>query len=586
MGNKKTVIYIGDIKIDLFDYVNKNSSFFKKQYLDIVYNLSNYQIKNQKLKEKLKIDGYSFWEISSIQEKNIYRNSLAFKTIRYLALKDIIKKNKKKDIKIYSADYEIVRNLKEEFNFQNILYFDYKLRLIDSIKRKIKISKFLHYSSFIYFFLKNCNFKNSDNIVYAKKKYFIFSHFTHYDIKKFSKKIFYPKQWANLWELVKEDSNFLQLFIPGKKLKFYFQINNFLRKEKIADLKSENFLNNIIFFKNLIEVIKDFKFIKSKINYLELDETLKNDKNYKFFYRINKELFFSSFSGFILLQNLLWIRVFENLFKKLPKHDYGIYLFENQPWEKILIKCWRKFNQGELIGYSHTTVNFWHLNYFNNSEYNLSNDFIESSPDSIAISSEISKTFLLEQSICKDKLFEAEALRYNWILDKKKNVNRKKVENKILFLGDYEPGINAKLVNILNVIKFDLVNLGFEITFKPHPATTTKIIDRKINLSYDDLEDLVDDHSYVVSSNSTSAIIEILSCGLNTFLFIDKNNFDLSPIKNTQFEKKINFFYNKEDLLDKININIKIKNTNKNEIINYYYLDKELKKWKKKLNIN
>ena len=580
MCNKKTLVYIGDIKIDLFDYINKNSIFFKKQYLDIVYNLSNFQIKNQKLKEKLNIDGYSFWEISSIQEKNIYRNSLAFKTIKYLALKDIIKKNKKKDIKIYSVDYEIVGNLKEEFNFQNILYFDYKPGLFDLIKKKIKISKFFHYLFFIYFFLKNCNFKNPDNIVFTKKKYFIFSYFTHYDIKKFSKKIFYPKQWANLWELIKEDSNFLQLFIPGKKLKFFFQIENLLRKEKIADLKSENFLNNIIFFKNFIEVIKNFKVIKSKINYLELDKILNKDENYKFFYRINKESFFSSFSGFILLQNLLWIIVFENLFKKLPKHDYGIYLFENQPWEKILVKCWRKFNQGELIGYSHTTVNFWHLNYFNNSEYNLSNDFIDSSPDSIAISSEVSKNFLLEQSIGKEKLFEAEALRYNWILDKKKNINQKLLDNKILFLGDYEPGINEKLVKIANEIKFDLVKLGFEITFKPHPATITKNIDRTINLSYDDIEDLVDDHSYVVSSNSTSAIIEILSCGLNAFLFIDKNNFDLSPIKNTQFEKKINFFYNKEGLLDKIN------NAKNNEIINYYYLDKDLKKWKKKLNIN
>ncbi len=580
MCNKKTLAYIGDVKIDLFDYINKNSSFFKKQYLDIVYDLSNYQIKNQKLKEKLKIDGYSFWEISSIQEKNIYRNSLAFKTIKYLALKDIIEKNKNKNIKIYSADYEIVRNLKEEFNFQNILYFDYKPRLADLIKRKIKITKLFHYLSFIYFFLKNCNFKNSDNIIYTKKKYFIFSHFTHYDIKKFSRKIFYPKQWAHLWELVKKDSNFLQLFIPGKKLKFYFQIDNLLRKEKIADLKSENFLNNIIFFKNFIEVIKNFKAIKSKINYSELDETLKKNEKYKFFYRINKESFFSSFSGFILLQNLLWIIVFENLFKKLPKHDYGIYLFENQPWEKILVKCWRKFNQGELIGYSHTTVNFWHLNYFNNSEYNLSNDFIDSSPDSIALSSEVSKNFLLEQSISKDKLFEVEALRYNWILDKKKNMNKKKLDNKILFLGDYEPGINAKLVDIVNKIKFDLDKLGFEITFKPHPATITKNIDRTINLNYDDIEDLVDDYSYIVSSNSTSAIIEILSCGLNAFLFIDENNFDLSPIRNTQFEKKINFFYNKEELLNKI------KNTNKNEIINYYYLDKDLKKWKKKLNIN
>ena len=89
-------------------------------------------------------------------------------------------------------------------------------------------------------------------------------------------------------------------------------------------------------------------------------------------------------------------------------------------------------------------------------------------------------------------------------------------------------------------------------------------------------KDLSSVYSSAVSSNSTSAIIEALSCGRKTFLFIDKSNFDLSPIKNTKIEKKVDFFYTKKDLV------YKIKNCKHNfEPIEYYYLDKELKKWKK-----
>ena len=32
--------------------------------------------------------------------------------------------------------------------------------------------------------------------------------------------------------------------------------------------------------------------------------------------------------------------------------------------EKALITSWKKFKHGKLIGYSHTTINYWHLNYF------------------------------------------------------------------------------------------------------------------------------------------------------------------------------------------------------------------------------
>ena len=116
---------------------------------------------------------------------------------------------------------------------------------------------------------------------------------------------------------------------------------------------------------------------------------------------------------------------------------------------------------------------------------------------------------------------------------------------------------------------------------KPHPASIAKEnFINKVKLTNEDLEYLIETHKYIVSSNSTSAIIEALSCGRKTFLFIDKSNFDLSPIKNTKNREKVDFFYTKKDLV------YKIKNCKHNfEPIEYYYLDKELKKWKKELKI-
>ena len=581
MKEKNILVNVGNTEIDLFEFIDQNSEVLKNQYLNIILQLSNFVINNQSLKDRLYFKDYSLWEMSLLQEKNIYKNRFIFKTIKYLALKKIITDNINENIKIFYLESDLASCLETEFKNLKISFVGKSFSFLNKINQLIKKNIPLHFLYFLYYFFKNCSFRKFNDKVLIEKKFLIFSYFTHYDIKKFNEKIFYPKQWTGLWEEIIENANFLQIFLPNEKLKFFFQVENLVKKKNFKNLKKENFINYFIYYKYFLKVFRDFKVFKSKILYYNIVKKIKDSENLRYFFEINEEIFISSFSGYTLLQNLLWINIFENLFKNLPKHDYGMYLFENQPWEKAFVRCWKKYNQGKLIGYCHTTVNFWNLNYFNIKDYNSSDDFKKFSPDLIAVSSEISKNFIVNQSINLDKVIEVEALRYNWILDKKKDLNDKLIENrKIIFLGDYDKNINDKLIKILKQSKDELMDLGFQVSYKPHPATKIKNIDNKISVIKEDLEDLINNYRYIVSSNSTSAIIETLSCGLNTFLFIDKNNFNLSPIKNTKIEKNVEFFFTKDELINKIE-----NSQNNFEAVEYYYLDKELKRWKKILEI-
>ena len=581
MKEKNILVNVGNTEIDLFEFIDQNSEVLKNKYLNIILQLSNFVINNQSLKDQLYFKDYSLWEMSLLQEKNIYKNRFIFKTIKYLALKKIITDNINENIKIFYLESDLASCLETEFKNLKISFVGKSFSFLNKINQVIKKNIPLHFLYFLYYFFKNCSFRKFNDKVLIKKKFLIFSYFTHYDIKKFNEKIFYPKQWTGLWEEIIENANFFQIFLPNEKLKFFFQVENLVKKKNFKNLKKENFINYFIYYKYFLKVFRDFKVFKSKILYYNIVKKIKDSENLRYFFEINEEIFISSFSGYTLLQNLLWINIFENLFKNLPKHDYGMYLFENQPWEKAFVRCWKKYNQGKLIGYCHTTVNFWNLNYFNIKDYNSSDDFKKFSPDLIAVSSEISKNFIVNQSINFDKVIEVEALRYNWILDKKKDLNDKLIENrKIIFLGDYDKNINDKLIKILKQSKDELMDLGFQVSYKPHPATKIKNIDNKISVIKEDLEDLINNYRYIVSSNSTSAIIETLSCGINTFLFIDKNNFNLSPIKNTKIEKNVEFFFTKDELISKIE-----NSQNSFEALEYYYLDKELKRWKKILEI-
>ena len=69
MYDKNISVSIGEEKIDLSEFIDKNSELLKNQYLEIIFNLSNFLINNQSLKDRLIFNGHSLWEMSSFQEK-------------------------------------------------------------------------------------------------------------------------------------------------------------------------------------------------------------------------------------------------------------------------------------------------------------------------------------------------------------------------------------------------------------------------------------------------------------------------------------------------------------------------------------
>ena len=41
-------------------------------------------------------------------------------------------------------------------------------------------------------------------------------------------------------------------------------------------------------------------------------------------------------NGFLLLENLTWITLFDRMMSEVPFQRKGIYIYENQPWKELL----------------------------------------------------------------------------------------------------------------------------------------------------------------------------------------------------------------------------------------------------------
>ena len=56
-------------------------------------------------------------------------------------------------------------------------------------------------------------------------------------------------------------------------------------------------------------------------------------------------------------------------------------------------------------------------------------------------------------------------------------------KNKKFCFWNYEKNIDKNLIRIMNQSKDDLIKLGFEVSFKPHPASKVKSMDDNITMT-------------------------------------------------------------------------------------------------------
>ena len=571
-------------RIELKKFIEENSVFLKNDYLHYLNLLENIKIDKKKIRESyLYKKNYSLWEMSVFSEKNIYKYESISDVVKFLALVKICEKYEKSEIYLHNLDDKFAKKLSKSLYFSKKKIFFENINKTNFFDRK-NIKKFI-LSNIVFsilFFLKNLKFnfcfKNQKKILQnlKHKDIFVISYFTHYDQTKFKKGFFYPLQWGRLFEKKNVSFNVFQIFIASKIFKRFSYLNTYLNKKNIHGLSKNHFINNFVDFKMVFSVINDFFLIRNRLKINRYKREI-NNPILKDIFNIQSSDFKISLGGAFLLEHLLWINIFDKIFKEIPKQKLGLFLYENQPWEHAFIRAWRLNGHGKIIGYTPTTVNFWHLNYFNHKSSNkLKFENEKNSPDLIACSSGVAYNFFKNFNIPIQKLRKVESLRYNEI---KKLNHKKNAKKNFLILGDYSHEINKNMLKILDktINKFKLYD-KYNFYYKPHPATfVPKNLPKNFIVKNDyDLSFLLKRCKNVICSNSTSALIECYEYGNKVFLFNDIKTLDFSPIKSIKVFDFIKSFSNSNELYKIINLK-----SSQNRIKNFFYKGGKLPKWTK-----
>ncbi len=572
-------------EISIIDYLEKNKKEIRGEYLEFI-NLLNQKSGELNLLKFFDIDlGFNIWWASSINEKNPWKKNYIYEVLKIFALIKILEKNfpnkivlKIKDDRLRNALKKYCKVKKIEIETNTFIFKSFNLKFKYFFAKKI-ISCFYNFLRFFaynfsFFFQTRKKFKNTSD----KRNVSFFSFFDHFDISKCNKTFFYSNYWGDIQEVIINKNffiNWAHFHIPSQITRKPKNSQEIIKKinENSLNFEHHEILESYFSFDSLLWALSKWKILFFKTLFLKVEHFrnrfIYKDLDLSEYYFVD---FLEDSVGFNSLKNLIYFDVFKKYFDKLPKQQFGLFLNEEQFWEKTLIYFWKKNNHGHLISVPHgPNLRFWDIYQYQHSDYYKKNSDIPL-PDYIAVNN---RSFgnELQKFHSKNILIELEALRYTW-LDELEEV---KIDypSRILVLGDYLEDLTRKLLDSIHPAIIEMQS-KYKFSLKLHhnePMRSFDFKDLDIEVVKQNLKEIIKNYDICICGNMTYGAVDAFLAGLDVIVFVPNNEIDISPLQ----ERHVSYYHDEKELVNLLKNYTKIQNVKKDNLL---FINKDLVKWK------
>lgn len=439
------------------------------------------------------------WYTSSVASKSVFQTTI-FEQYVYIKLLEALSRDSKEYLLI-TDNIELLRNLKEiEPDFVHLEINSLPSQRKSSLfyKRLYRVCKNIFFCLLCRVLFKTGNLGKADVLLYSPIDDRVFGELPVYSDNYFGNlNPFLLEHKRNTFRIT-------QLEIPLKlvlNLRRYFKdvappfalisLSN-LVKTLIArfaiDIPDEDF-----------ECIEDTRLLK----YLLQEEQKKENENLNF------------------QSNLFYFYAFSRLDKILNKNAAFIYIFENQPWEKMVNMA---MEQRRRIGYQHTIIPI------NQLDYTLSNDERDTPLPSVILTSGKKWSDFLASYYPGVNIEIAGALRLSHLWSGPKISRLPVFKNIVLALPIYSPIAFSLQRQLLKILKNpDSFIHGYKIKIKPHPYLIRKDVlfedfNKFSNCEFVnlDISELIMNSELLISSSST-VVFESICKNCKTLYFIPES---------------------------------------------------------------
>lgn len=535
----------------LLKYAEANGERLRRKYLAWIHELGESRINGKRLIDELEIEkGLSYWWMTLLFEKSFYKSPIT-DVIRLLALDEVIVRLKPSTLNLASAN----RNLHETLRaYCRDLGISYRwTRPADQSRQHLCLRAIyralpqpiqgllglLHYLCLRWPLRQSGMAKWSG----GERSVLFCSYFIHLDKESCAAGQFHSHQWEELPRLLHERgirTNWIQHYLPSSAVP-----NTKVAKDWIGEFNKLHgerefhcFLDAHLSWGIVLRVVRrwvslsvrcwDLRGIKRAFNppgsRLSLWPIMRSDWR-------------ASMCGRAAVNNILGIELFDRALRNIPRQNKGLYLCENQAWERALIHAWRKHGHGELVAAVHATVRFWDMRYFTDARTDRLSDRCRlPQPDLVALNGRAAVDAYLAMDFPKERIAECEALRYGYL----RNIGAPRRSRRgkgdpldILILGDYLPSATDKMLQLIEAA-VPLTSDCITCSVKPHPSCPIEAEhypSLNLRILLDSLELLLHRFDIAYSSSITSAALDAYLGGLPVVVMRDETTLNFSPLR-------------------------------------------------------
>jgi surface carbohydrate biosynthesis protein (TIGR04326 family) len=359
---------------------------------------------------------------------------------------------------------------------------------------------------------------------------------------------FHSNQWGRLSSHLKDlgyKLNWIQHYLPSTDIpNVHVAASRLEGYNQGANHEIHSFLDGYLSLPLIFKVISSW--IANNIlrwGRLDVSKNFQVEDSHVWLWPLLKHDWMSSVSGVDSIMNWFWVELFDSALKDFPEQSLGMYLWENQAWETALLKAWRKYQHGHIIGVPHATICFWHLNNFEDNRCLVKvGNFPKLQPDYLAVNGKMAWRQFVEAGYPLSKMKEVEAMRFEYLGQQNENAPTKyysstfltNVEKRILLLGDFTLSRTLKMLDCIRGL-YALSGRKIDLTIKPHPVSNvsqTHYPYIHFKVTNEPIKSLVGQFDMVLASNTTSAALDVLLSGLPVAVYMDGADFNHSPLKN------------------------------------------------------
>lgn len=250
----------------------------------------------------------------------------------------------------------------------------------------------------------------------------------------------------------------------------------------------------------------------------------------------------NSFFGPEAMECCLHLLTFRELAARLPQQEWGLYLWENQPWERSLIFAWQGSDHGKLVGFQHATLRFLDLRFYEDPRSYRLASHPPPLPRVVALNGSAALKLMAEAGFPRERLALVEAVRYFHLQQSlgsrgaAPGAARGDRRNLLVVTG-YLPQETRSQLWLLAQAAGRGALAGYDhVLVKPHPDCPVEEIlgeeapDLEVLTVQEALALLWPQAAAVYAANSTSAAVEAALLGLPVLVQVPEDSLNLSPL--------------------------------------------------------